>query len=157
MVPSQGVCRNKHACLLPAGPLFTRFRLPATARLKSLLRERLRRAWPVLFGCLRAPDERPLPLSHALLAIVEHSMAPFPWGWAYARGPDPILRRVVMPLASTGGPSVRKDYKRSAGSQTGWKTPHHSVFRISAGQVVVLSTTRLPHRSSLSAPQPICQ
>ena len=24
-------------------------------------------------------------------------MAPFPYGWAYARGPDPILRRVVMP------------------------------------------------------------
>ncbi len=45
---------------------------------------------------------------------------------------------------------MRKDCKRSTGSQTGWKTPHQSVFRISAGQVVVLSPLRgcrITHRS----------
>jgi hypothetical protein len=53
-----------------------------------------------LSACSRRAAGRPL--LHALLTIVEHSVAPFPFGWAYARGPDPILIRVVMPRHRPG-------------------------------------------------------
>ncbi len=117
----------------------------------------LRRALPVLFSCLRASNERPIGLSRTLfLCLLSTHWPHSPWGWANARGPDLILYRSGQRIMRANRRSIREeDCKRSTGSQTGGKTPHCSAFQISAGQVLVLSTTRLPHRSSLSALQPI--
>jgi hypothetical protein len=81
----------------PPGLYLRGCRLPATARLSapSGMPETGLARFIQLAACFLRAAYRPL--SHALLAVVEHSLAPFPYGWADARGPDPRLRRVAMP------------------------------------------------------------
>lgn len=74
-----------------------------------------------LSACSRRATGRPL--SHALLAVVEHSVAPCPKGVGLSPGAGPHTPESGDAFSIDRGPSVRKDCKRSAGSQTGRKTP----------------------------------
>jgi hypothetical protein len=113
-------------------------------------------------------------------------VAPFPYGWAYARGPDPILRRVVMPEHRPGpiGEKRLKTERRLPNRvedpspfslpdlrRTGYSTVHYeaaaSLFALSyatslrsgASLFAISARHRITPRSSPSdfSCDPICQ